>query len=284
MSDGMSTAWHVDSTLLAQYERGALDPSRVMAVEAHMLACSACRAAVPADEAWLDSSWAGVYDDIHAPSAGWAQLLLTRVGLPAHRVRLLTATPALRWSWLSSTAAVLAIAVAGAWLGRSPAGADAMSTLFLVLAPILPVVAVSGAYGPSVDPMFDITGTTPAAGPSLVLWRALSVIGVAMTTATVAGVLLPGPAWLAAAWLLPALLLSAGTLALATSMSLPAAAGSLGGLWLAGVLSVHGATRGESLVPVVFGPATQLAYLAAAVAAAAVLIRRRRHFDLGESR
>jgi hypothetical protein len=283
MRDGMSTDWHVDSALLAQYERGALDPSRIMAVEAHLLACPACRSAVPADEAWLDSSWAGVFDDIHAPVAGPVQRLMVRAGLPDHRLRLLTATPVLRWSWLSATATVLALAVAAAWLARS-SGADAMSTIFLVLAPVLPVAAVSGAYGPAVDPMFDITGTTPAAGPTLVLWRSVSVIGVAMTMAAVAAVLLPGPAWLAAAWLLPALLLCVGTLALATSMSLPRAAGSLGGTWLAGVLAVQGMTRGHGFVPVLFGPATQLVYLAAVVAAAAILIRRRRHFDLGESR
>lgn len=279
-----STEWHVDAALLAQYGRGALEPSRIMAVEAHMLACSACRAAVPVDDAWLDRSWAGVFDDLHAPAAGPAQRLLTRVGLPAHRLRLLTTTPSLRWSWLAATAAVLGLAVAGAWLARPSSGADVMWTMFLILAPILPVAAVSGAYGPAVDPMFEITGTTPAAGPSLVLWRAIAVIGVAMTMATAAGVLLPGPAWLAAAWLLPALLLCVGTLALATSMSLPAAAGSLGALWLVGVLTVQVTSRGEALVPVVFGPATQLVYLAAAVAAAAVLIRRRRHFDPGENR
>ncbi|MFC7528968.1 zf-HC2 domain-containing protein [Actinoplanes sp. GCM10030250] len=275
------TDWHIDSTLVEQYERGDLAPSRLLAVEAHMLACGSCRSLVPIDITWVTGNWEVVFDTIHAPRLTLVQRVLTRVGLPEHRIRILTATPALRWSWLVATAAVLGLAVAAAWLGRT--GAGVVSASFLVLAPILPVVAVSGAYGPPADPMHEITGTTPAAGPSLVLWRAVSVIGIATAMAAIAGVLLPGPGWFAAAWLLPALLLCTGTLALATVLSLPAAAGVLGGLWLTGVLGVA-LSRQEAFVPVLFGPGAQLAYLMAALAAAAVLILRRRRFDLGESR
>jgi hypothetical protein len=277
----MTTDWHIDSGLLKQYETGALVPSRVMAVEAHMLSCAGCRALVPADDTWLDENWTAVYDEIHAPRVSPVARLLTRAGLPGHRLRLLTATPALRWSWLLATFVVLTLAVVAAWIGRD--GSHLIGQAFLALAPILPVTAVSGAYGPPADPMHEITGTTPAAGPSLVLWRAVSVIGVAVVMATVAAVLLPGPGWYAVAWLLPALLLCTGTLALATSLTLPVAAGVLGTIWLTGVLVVAGATE-ELFVPSVFGPSAQLAYLLAAAVSVAVLILRRRRFDLGESR
>ncbi|MFC4066036.1 zf-HC2 domain-containing protein [Actinoplanes subglobosus] len=276
----MTTDWHLDPGLLTQYGSGVLEPSRLMAVEAHLSACAPCRALIPADEAWLADSWSAVFDDIHAPRIGPVQRLLARAGLPEHRFRLLTATPALRWSWLLATATVLTLAVAAAWLGSD--STQLVGHAFLVLAPILPVVAVSGAYGPPADPMHEITGTTPAAGPALVLWRAVSVIGVAVVMAAVAAALLPGPGWYAVAWLLPALLLCTGTLALATLLSLPVAAGVLGGLWLTGVLSAAG-TSGELIVASMFGPTAQLAYLLAAALAAAVLILRRRRFDLGES-
>ncbi|MEU4621142.1 zf-HC2 domain-containing protein [Actinoplanes sp. NPDC023801] len=277
----MTTDWHVDPGLLEQYENGTLVPSRVMAVEAHMLSCADCRGQVPADPAWLDGNWSAVFDEIHAPRVSPIARLLTRAGLPGHRLRLLTATPALRWSWLLATSAVLALAVVAAWLGRD--GSHLIGQTFLVLAPILPVTAVSGAYGPPADPMHEITGTTPAAGPALVLWRAVSVIGVAVVMAGIAAVLLPGPGWYAVAWLLPALLLCTGTLALATSLTLPFAAGALGTLWLTAVLIVAG-TTGDLFVPSVFGPDAQLAYLLAAAVSVAVLIQRRRRFDLGESR
>jgi hypothetical protein len=275
----MTTDWHLDPGLLEQYETGVLGPSRIMAVEAHLLACAGCRALIPADDAWLADSWSAVYDDIHAPRVGSIQRLLTRAGLPEHRFRLLTATPTLRWSWVLATAGVLMLAVAAARVGADSSVPIAQA--FLVLAPILPVIAVSGAYGPPADPMHEITGTTPAAGPALVLWRAVSVIGVAVLMATVAAVLLPGPGWYAAAWLLPALLLCTGTLALATVLSLPVAAGILGGLWITGVLA---AASDERAVASMFGPTAQLAYLVSAVLAAAVLILRRRRFDLGENR
>jgi hypothetical protein len=275
----MTTDWHLDPGLLEQYETGVLGPSRIMAVEAHLLACAGCRALIPADDAWLADSWSAVYDDIHAPRVGSIQRLLTRAGLPEHRFRLLTATPTLRWSWVLATAGVLMLAVAAARVGADSSVPIAQA--FLVLAPILPVIAVSGAYGPPADPMHEITGTTPAAGPALVLWRAVSVIGVAVLMATGAAVLLPGPGWYAAAWLLPALLLCTGTLALATVLSLPVAAGILGGLWITGVLA---AASDERAVASMFGPTAQLAYLVSAVLAAAVLILRRRRFDLGENR
>ena len=51
----------------------------------------------------------------------------------------------------------------------------------------------------------------------------------AMAMAAVAAVLLPGPGWCAAAWLLPALLLCTGTLALATVLPLRQRGRSLGG-------------------------------------------------------
>ncbi|BEL10603.1 hypothetical protein Q0Z83_087940 [Actinoplanes sichuanensis] len=277
----MTTDWHLDPGLIEQYETGALQPSRLMAVEAHLLACADCRARIPVDDTWLADSWSAVYDDIHAPRLGPLQRILTRAGLPEHRLRLLTATPALRWSWLLATGAVLMLAVAAARLGAD--GSLLAGQAFLVLAPILPVVAVSGAYGPPADPMHEITGTTPAAGPALVLWRAVSVIGVAVLMATAAAILLPGPGWYSVAWLLPALLLCTGTLALATVLSLPVAAGVLGGLWLTGVLVATGAGDDRALASM-FGPTAQFAYLLSAALAAAVLIQRRRRFDLGESR
>ncbi|MFI6073324.1 hypothetical protein ACIA5C_17250 [Actinoplanes sp. NPDC051343] len=252
-------SWHVDAELLRAYAGGSLTPSRVMAVDAHVTACAECRAAVPVDPEWLDLTWAGVADTIvdRRPS------LLT-----GHRARLLTATPALRWSYFLATAAVLAFAVVAAHIGAS-------QLLFLVFAPILPVLAVATAYGPPADSMHEITSTAPIAGPSLVLRRAAVVVGLAMGMGLIAAAALPGPGWWVAAWLLPAFLLCVGTLALATVLPLVTAAGLLGGLWLLASLVAR-----TSL----FVAPAQLGYLAAAVVAIVVLTLRRRHLDPGESR
>ncbi len=262
-------AWHVDDQLFEAYQDGRLDPSRVMAVDAHLQACADCRGAVPVDAAWLDRSWDGVLDRLQTPKP--------RV-VPGHRLQLLAATPALRWSWLVATVAVLTFGVVAAYAG------DAQASLlwFLIFAPVLPVLAVATAYGPPFDPMHEITSMTPAAGPALVLWRSTAVVGVSMAMGMVAAALLPGPGWYAVAWLLPAFLLCVSSLALATVMALPLAAGLLAAVWL---VTVGGVSAAGAAVPsAVFGPAAQAGYLLAAAVAATVLTRRRRRLDPGESR
>src|SRR5207244_352568 len=144
------------------------------------------------------------------------------------------------------------------------------------------VLAVATAYGPPADAMHEITSTTPAAGPTLLLWRATVVVGVSMGMGVIAAAASPGPGWWVAAWLLPAFLLCVGTLALATALPLATAAGLLGGLWLL-VALVIGASA-PPLHDALFGPAAQLGYLSAVVVAIAVLTLRRRHLDPGESR
>ncbi len=273
--------WHVDADLQAAYDGGRLDTARVMAVDAHLIGCADCRAAVPGDAAWLARSWAGVFDGVVAPAP--AARGLHRLGMPYHRIRLLTATPALRWSWLAATAAVLVFAVLAAHL----AGAGRPTLLvFLVVAPILPVLAVAGAYGARVDAMHEITATTPAAGPGLVLLRSATVVGVSMAMSAAAALVLPGPGWYAVAWLLPAFLLSTGSLALATTMPLPLAAGLLGTGWLAtaaGALVLSAGLSGPVQAQL-FGPSAQAVYLVAALGAAAVLIVRRGRLEPGGSR
>jgi hypothetical protein len=175
---------------------------------------------------------------------------------------------------------VLSFGVAAAYTGQT--GARTTLLLFLVFAPVLPVLAVVTAYGPPADPMHEITSATAMAGPSLVLWRATAVVGVSMAMGAVAAVLLPGPGWWAAAWLLPAFLLCVSTLALATALPLTAAAAVFGGLWLSVVGGV--AIAGSPVQPLFFGPVTQAGYLAAAFVATAVLTVRRRRLDPGEKR
>ena len=272
--------WHVSAELFEAYDRGRLDPARVMAVDAHLQVCAVCRGAVPVDAAWRDRSWSAVLDTVQAPASRRAERVLQRLGLPEHRVRLLAATPALRWSWLTATAAVLAFAVVAAATGQ--AGARTVPLLFLVFAPVLPVLAVASAYGPPADPMHEIAAATPAAGPALVLWRATAVVGVSLAMGMVAALLLPGPGWYALAWLLPAFLLCVCTLALATVLPLPAAAAVFGGAWLTVVGAP--AVSGQDVSSAFFAPGAQAGYLVAAAVAAAVLTVRRRRLDPGETR
>lgn len=281
--------WHVPPEMLTDYDRGRLDAVRVMAVETHVARCATCRSALPADEGWLADGWTAVLDVVDAPRRGVLERLLHRVGLPGHRARLLAATPALQWSWLLSTVAVLAFAVAAAHLTGGGDGPALM--LFLVVAPVLPVLAVSTAYGAPVDPLHEVSATTPMAGPGLLLWRASAVLTVSTAMGLAAAWFLPARGWAVVAWLLPALALCLAALALSTVLPLPTAAGVLGCGWLltVGAATVLSAGRAEQLFGLtvqhrVFGPGAQLCYLLAALAAGAVLTVRRRRLDLGEPR
>ena len=69
----------------------------------------------------------------------------------------------------------------------------------------MPVAAVAFAYGQDVDPMWDTTLAAPYSPLRLLLLRAVSVVVVALPLALAAAPLLPGPPWVAVAWLLPGL-------------------------------------------------------------------------------
>jgi hypothetical protein len=267
---GDAVEWHIGADLFDDYQRGGLTPSRMLAVEAHLQACAGCRAAVPQDPGWLDESWSGIAARLDDP----------RVDLSHHRVRVLIAAPALRWSWLGATVAVLTFGIAAAVAGQSAARTTLL--LYLVCAPILPVLAVATVYGPPIDPMHEITSATPMAGPSLVLWRSTAVVGLSVVIGLLGALLLPGPGWWAVAWLLPALLLCVSTLALATAMPLVRAAAVFGSAWL--VVVGAAAVAGSPVRPLMFGPSAQAGYLATALAAGAVLFARRRRLDPGEKR
>ena len=141
------TKWHVHPGTLDDYLAGRLDPPRVLSVEAHMARCPRCRAAIPAERSWLDDSWAEILDAVDRPRLSPVERLLRVLGVPEHRARLLAATPTLRRSWLLALLAVLAFALLAAQVD----GGHVL--VFLVVAPVLPVLAVAAAYGPKVDPM-----------------------------------------------------------------------------------------------------------------------------------
>jgi hypothetical protein len=278
-SEVTAVTWHVHDETLADYQQGRLDPARVMSVEAHVARCDRCRAALPTDAGWLAARWEAVLDTVEQPALGWAERLLIRAGLPDHRVRLLAATPALRRSWLLANAAVLVFAVLATSLMNSTGPRQLL--VFLAIAPVLPVLAVATAYGSGVDPMYEIESATPAAGARLALWRAAAVLVSSVAMCAVAAVFLPATGWSAAAWLLPALALSAGSLALATTIPLRTAAVGLGGCWLAGVTAV------AAWLPdlrAAFGPAAQLCYLGGGALAVVALTVRRHRLDPGEPR
>jgi hypothetical protein len=207
--------------------------------------------------------------------------VLRRCRVPEHLARLLAATPTLGRAWLAAVAAVLGFAVLFAYASHGAVAEPARLLPFLLVAPVLPLAGIAFAYGPLVDPAYEMHAATPIAGARLLLLRAVAVLVTALVPAGLATPLLPGPPLLAAAWLLPALALIAGGLALATRLPVPLATGGLAAAWVAAVILL-GTLTGERLLA--FGPAAQLAYVGAAALLALLVLVRRHHLDPGERR
>lgn len=276
--------WHLDADLIDHYAALALPPSAEASVEAHLEACEACRADVarrhvPADLAKrLDRTWAATVARVDAPRAGWLERLAGGVGVADHLARLIGVSGAFRAAWLTSV--VLAVAA-----GVGIALGDLPPVVFLLLSPLVPVVGVAAAYGGR-DRARAFELATPFGELRLLLLRAASVsvaslVVLGLVSASFADV---GPA--AAAWLLPALALTASTLALSTRTPPERAAMVVAIGWLlalqAAALAVPRSGRpsaddlGALAVPLQLGAAALL------VVAAVAFVSRRHLVELPE--
>jgi len=271
-------AWHADAGLLAAYHDGShrLDAAARWSVEAHLTRCAACRglARELVDPARLQRVRTALIAAVDVPRAGVAERLLVRLGVPDHTARLLAATPALRGSWLLAVGAVLAFGVLAA---HARPGPDA-ALLFLCLAPLLPLAGIAVAYGPGIDPTYEIGLAAPLRSFRLLLLRAAAVLGTATVLATAASLALPQLGLGAAGWLLPSLGLTAASLALATTVEPQRAFSITAGAWVVAVV-VTVAPPGPSSV--LFTTAGQVAFAVLALLAATVVALRRGAFESG---
>ena len=282
--------------LLARYASGALDEATAWSVEAHVPGCAPCRAVLAArlDGSRLERNKSVLLTRLALPGPGPAGRLLRWCRVPDHVVTLLSATPALRRSYLAGVALVLAAAIGAAYLlvpdglvggpavvGPGTAGAalavGAWAALlpYLAVAPLVPLIAVAAAFSARLDPAYELALAAPVSALWLLLVRAVAVVAVTLVPTAAAALALPGPWWLASALLLPALAVCAAALAAATAVGPVTGAIGAGVAWLAVVTGAVAARHPA----VAFGPVGQAAAAAVLVAAAAVLAVRRDRFE-----
>ncbi|MGH9279127.1 MAG: zf-HC2 domain-containing protein [Acidimicrobiales bacterium] len=299
--------WHADSPLLTSYVEGDIDDAQAFSLEAHLLECARCRAGLTAcvartpssacvartpssacvDPDRVAASWHRLDAAIDAPRPGPIESLLRRMGVREHLARLLAATPALRVSWLAAVAVTLAFAVAAAYGDHG----DRAKLVFLLVAPLLPMAGVAAAYWPGADPASELSLIAPYGGFRLLLVRTVAVMGATIGLAAVASLALPGLDTTDAAWIVPALALSAASLALATFTRPGIAVSLVATTWVAGVLAteIAGAgglqafLRAGPIESGIFDPGGQLALLALTFVAVAVIAMRRDTFDMGRT-
>ena len=215
---------HVLPTDLRAWVLGEADGIVSLSVEQHVMHCSDCQrtvadtmAASPAPGAApttpaaaapdLTLVWQSVRETLEVPRVSLLERLLSRLGLPPADAMLVAAAPALRGSWLCAVALAVSFAVGGAVSARTGS-----SGLFLVLAPLVPVVGVAAAFGPEAGPALEQESSAPYPLARLILLRTAAVLLAALPVVVVGQLAFPQHvAW---SWLLPALGFTATVLGL----------------------------------------------------------------------
>ena len=277
------TSAHIDEHLLIGYCELSVTAATAAAIETHLMTCAECRgdlgavaatAAKGSDE--LEVMWGEILQCVDRPRLSISERLLGAIGVRESTARLLATTPALRLAWLVAVALVAAFAVAADGLGGD------RPWLLLVVAPLLPLVGVATAFGPALDPTYEIGVAAPLSGFTLTLLRTIGVLATTMPVLIVASIAAPGTGWASLGWLLPALALVSVTLALSSWMSPERAACAVGITWLVAlVVLIHRNAAGDFIsTSMIFAPSGQLVTAVVAVAGATVVVARKHRFDL----
>jgi uncharacterized membrane protein (UPF0136 family) len=213
----------------------------------------------------LEQTWTGIRDVVERPALPFAVRLARRCGLSEPTAVLLASAASLRGAWLVGAFLSLSFATLAAYASGGTALAP-----FLLAAPLAPVLGVAAAYGPRQDPLEALIATAPYGRTRLILLRTIGVLVSVLPVTVLLGLAIPGPPWLAAAWLGPALALVPVLLALAGFVGPRTAAAVVSLLWSGVVL---GSTR--ALAPTwPVEAAQQGVYLGLAVVACAVIAIR----------
>jgi hypothetical protein len=264
----MTTAWHLDETTIDGYVGGGIGEARAASVEAHVIACATCRAAL-ADRVDVEAGWTRVRDRIERPRVGVLERGLRAVGVRHDLTRLLATSPTVRGPWLVAVALSLAFAVVAS---RSLTG-DPLP--FLVLAPLVPIAGIAAAFGRPIDPLWELGIATPTGGFRLMLLRAATVLATSLVLTGLGALALPGRGWAPAAWLLPSLCLTLLALAVSSLRVSPAAACGLAGVaWL---VAIAVAERSGDVVGALAAGGWMFAGVG--VAAGIVIVARRGAFE-----
>lgn len=265
MTDAAS--WHADGDALRRWVSGTAGSMTSISVEQHVQRCADCRSAVATlvPAAPLEQVWDNVLADVEMPRLGVVHRLLRTVGVGPSDALVISSAVTLRFAWLCGVIGVLGFAVVAQLLAF-----DHVLGLFLVAAPLLPVAGVAAAYGPSVDPMYELVQVTPYLMVRLVLLRTASILVTSAPLTVAVGLLMPAPTAVAIIWLLPA----AGFLAIVLTGSI-----WYDPLYLAGVVIVGWITAvivaarfGHQLA--VLAPGALAGYAGIAIVAVAVLLSR----------
>jgi len=215
----------------------------------------------------LSRVWIGVAAQVWRRRPGPVERTAGRLLRSPGLARALVTTPSLLVGWVIATAVVLAAGLL-ATLGTG-------TPYVALLAPGLAAAGISYAYGPGVDPAWELSASMAVSDRMVLLVRALSVFGVNATLGLAASAASGVATAVTFGWLVPmtavcALALAAATLA--RSANVGAAAGLAG--WVITVLS--GQVAAGQLTAAITSSVLILPYLVFAAGCAAIVLHATR--------
>ncbi|MGD0700407.1 MAG: hypothetical protein ABSA02_11040 [Trebonia sp.] len=235
--------------------------------------------AVDVSDIDLGRVWTGVAAEVWRRHPGPAERLAARLLRSPGLARALLTTPSLLLPWLISTVVIFGVGGVINLTGGEP--------LVWLLAPGIAAIGIAYAYGPGVDPAWELAGSMAVSDRMVLLVRAVAVFAVnACLGLVVSGITYwatahglhgaGGHATAAAAaavtfaWLIPMTAVCALTLAVAV-VARSASAGALTGVLAWGAAVLASRVSAGAFTAAVTDTATYLPYLVVAACATAVI-------------
>jgi hypothetical protein len=178
----------------------------------------------------LDRVWIGVAAQVWRRDPGWLERLAGRLLRSPGLARALLTTPSLLVPWLIASVAVLGAGVAATVGTGEP--------LVALVAPAVAAAGIAYAYGPGIDPAWELSRSMAVSDRMVLLVRALAVFAVNAALGIAASAASATAVGITFGWLVPMTAVSALALAAATlahSANVGVAAGLAG--WAITVLS-----------------------------------------------
>jgi hypothetical protein len=182
----------------------------------------------------LDRVWLGVAGRVWLRRPGPAERAAARLLRSPGLARALVTTPSLLLGWVIATVVIL---LAGVGFTRGTG-----TPWVALLAPAVAAAGIAYAYGPGIDPAWELSQSMAVSDRMVLLVRALVVFGMNAILGLAASAASGAAAAVTFGWLVPMTAVCALALAVATATRSPntgAAAGMSG--WLITVLSAHAA-------------------------------------------
>ncbi|MDR2987166.1 MAG: hypothetical protein LBV34_20245, partial [Nocardiopsaceae bacterium] len=143
----------------------------------------------------LDRVWIGVAAQVWRREKGPLERLLARLLRSPGLARALLSTPSLRIPWLIASAAVFA-AGAAATVGTG-------TPWVALLAPGIAGAGIAYAYGPGVDPAYELSMSMAVSDRMVLLARVVAIFAVNAALGLIASAFSSAAAGLAFSWLVP---------------------------------------------------------------------------------